>query len=123
LKRWQKRVNAEAWIAWTGGLVREPYPGPVGLSFWFMIHRTPREQNSPDLCNLVKGTEDALQGSVIVNDRQTRALHGEIVHVPSSEPERAFVEVWALPEPERIDPTDPHCYVYRPWEFSVLDGR
>jgi hypothetical protein len=86
-----------------------------------MMHESRAEQNAPDLTNLIKAAEDALQGAIIGNDRRVRASHGEIIPIPRGEPQRAFVEAWVLPPPEPIDPTDPHCYGYRPWQWGALD--
>ena len=58
--------------------------GPYVLSFWFWRENVSytdaggkkRSRNSPDLSNMVKATEDAIQGILIDNDR-------DVVHIRS----------------------------------------
>jgi Holliday junction resolvase RusA-like endonuclease len=64
LVAWQKTVADHASLSMRG---RPPYPGPVLLEVHF--HLTRRPGSAPDLSNLTKAFEDALQGVVIVNDR------------------------------------------------------
>lgn len=69
LLKWQSTVKRQARLAMGQ---RSPYGGPVRLVMAFTLRRRPGAY--PDVANLIKGTEDALQGSVIVNDRQTRRI-------------------------------------------------
>lgn len=69
LVRWQKDVATCCEMAMGG---RAPYPHPVRLELEFNLKRRPG--SVPDLSNLTKGTEDALQGLAIVNDRQVREI-------------------------------------------------
>jgi Holliday junction resolvase RusA-like endonuclease len=56
----------------------EIYEGPIKLDFFFWRNRTGHD-NIADVTNLIKGTEDALQGVLIKNDRQTVSVSGLIV--------------------------------------------
>ena len=67
LQAWQSSVRRRA-LAAMGG--RPPFAGTVSLTFAF--HLAPRAGSPPDLSNLVKAAEDALQGAAIINDRQVR---------------------------------------------------
>lgn len=95
LPDWAAKVAAAARDAMGG---RDPWTCPVKLHFDFFTRTPPgrrhgelwdcpvklspktkkwgksgpRGRSEPDLLNLVKGTEDALQGIVIANDCQTR---------------------------------------------------
>ena len=72
---YQAQVQAAAKRYWVGQLGLAPLTGPVSLRFAFYLpERTGREQE-PDLRNLAKAAEDALQGIVIENDRQV--VHSE----------------------------------------------
>lgn len=92
LVAWQKLVKDSAAVAMRG---RPPHAGPVEIELTF--HMAPSRNGScGDLSNLVKGTEDALQGVVIVNDRQVckatmrrrkSAIDGARVKVTSIEEE------------------------------------
>lgn len=81
LKTWQKTVALYARVAMGN---QEPYAGPVRIRFVFELRRRPGAP--PDLTNLIKGTEDPLQGIVIANDRQVcghinpERIIGEINH-------------------------------------------
>jgi hypothetical protein len=117
---WQDRVAFAARKLW--GFGRAPYTGPVGASFWFYMRPADMDSHEPDLTNLVKGTEDALQGVVIANDRRVRASHGEIITVALDAPERAFVELWALGGLIIDDPADPETYGFRPWQWGLSES-
>jgi Holliday junction resolvase RusA-like endonuclease len=68
---WQHAVKKAARDAMAG---KHPYPGPVRLEVWFYLTEA-RNKSVPDTSNLTKGSEDALQGLVIVNDRQVCEVH------------------------------------------------
>ena len=112
LTAWQQCVAAHARKAW--GCGERAHLGPVGLSLWFYIR-----QNGaiPDLTNLEKACEDALQGVIIGNDRSVCAKHSERYFLPDGEEERTWVQVWALPGGGHAEPVDPGPYTYRPWDF------
>lgn len=116
LVEWQKRVNDEARVAW--GFNTPAHEGPVGLSMWFYL-TDPGENEShlPDLTNLEKGVEDALQGVVIRNDRKVVGKHGERLFLPRGRPERAYVQVWAFPNGGHVEPVEPGPYSYTPWAW------
>lgn len=77
LKAYQEAVRAEL-LAQGAQMVEGPYI----LSFWFWRENVSytdaagkkRSRNSPDLSNMVKATEDAIQGILIDNDR-------DVVHI------------------------------------------
>lgn len=79
LKSYQEAVRAEL-LAQGAQMV----DGPYVLSFWFWRENVSytnaggkkRSRNSPDLSNIVKATEDAIQGVLIDNDR-------DVVHIRS----------------------------------------
>ena len=84
LKAYQEAVRAEL-LAQGAQMV----DGPYVLSFWFWRENVSytdaggkkRSRNSPDLSNMVKATEDAIQGILIDNDR-------DVVHIRSFMVER-----------------------------------
>jgi Holliday junction resolvase RusA-like endonuclease len=84
LKRWQKEVRDSGARAMKGG----PYSCRVELVMDF--HLTPRAGSAPDVSNLTKATEDALQGPVIVNDRQV----GKITSRRVDRSDRDRAEIW-----------------------------
>jgi len=51
------------------GVPTEPPTGPVELSCRFVLNKRPPQQ-WPDLSNLIKFVEDALEGGYYANDRQ-----------------------------------------------------
>lgn len=51
------------------GMPDEPPTGPVELSLEFVLNKRPKQQ-WPDLSNLIKLVEDALEGIYYANDRQ-----------------------------------------------------
>lgn len=90
---WTSNVAQSARTAMKG---RSPYDGPVELHLIFYITQVGR-RTLPDLTNIIKSTEDALQGIVIVNDRQVcRTIAQRIVGDVNET--RIQVEVW---EPKR----------------------
>lgn len=125
LRQWQASVHDEAWNEWGG---REPYAGPVGVSFWFYVRPPTRKhwelegaQVNADLTNLVKAMEDAFKSTikkagVIVDDRQVSASHAERYFVDRPEPQRAWAQLWALPTSLPFGPDD-SGYGYRPWDW------
>jgi hypothetical protein len=113
---WQEVVHFEARRAWGN---RPLWFGPVGVSFWFYLREPRSEQNLPDLTNLAKAAEDALQGAIIHNDRRVRATHAEMLFLPRGRPERTWIEVWAYPNAGRIEPEEPGPYGYRPWDWGL----
>ncbi len=64
LRQWQNTVAQYARLQWGN---REPYGGPVTIWCRFTFAKGPL----PDAVNLLKAVEDALQGIVIINDRQS----------------------------------------------------
>lgn len=82
LKAYQEAVRAEL-LARGATMV----DGPYMLTFWFWRENVTytdaggrkRTRNSPDLTNMVKATEDALQGIVIDNDSHVVATHQYVV--------------------------------------------
>lgn len=60
---WQDTVRLYADL---NRAVREPYAGPVAVQVVARFAKGPL----PDACNVLKAIEDALQGSVFLNDRQ-----------------------------------------------------
>lgn len=91
---WQQVVAARARLAMAG---RKPYSGPVRLSVTFNLVRRPGRQSNPDLTNLVKALEDAIQDVVIVNDQQvSEHVKMRRVWVDSREDEGAVILVEAL---------------------------
>jgi Holliday junction resolvase RusA-like endonuclease len=118
LCRWQQTVQGYARKAW--GCGEKAYTGPVGLSLWFYL----RENGAtPDITNLEKAFEDALQGVIIGNDRAVCAKHAERYFIPRGEEERTWVQVWALPNGGRVEPVDPGPYSYRPQDWVGLQTR
>lgn len=118
---WQDTVRAECRAAWGTG--RASYTGPVGISLWFFVHPPcKRALKTADVTNLVKSTEDGLQGIVIANDTQVFAQHTERVFVPEHEMQRAHVQVWATPR-EWLVPEVGGEYGYRPWEWEDSEER
>jgi Holliday junction resolvase RusA-like endonuclease len=91
LVAWQGIVKDSAVVAMKG---HEPYAGPVLISMRFFLKRS-GNGSLPDLSNLVKSTEDALQGVVIVNDRQVcRNIGGRYVAAENS----ALIKVTSIEE-------------------------
>ena len=89
LIEWQSRIQAEAAIVY--GWNKEPYEGPVKLVIG--IHMWPGGV-IPDVTNCLKAIEDALQGVVYHNDRQTPAI--DIQRIFDTEtPQYVFIEVLA----------------------------
>jgi Holliday junction resolvase RusA-like endonuclease len=93
LAAWQEHVAAAARTAMEGAAIalgpvllvlefyRQTPPGKRDGDFWAVgVERTAKGQHvkrgepQPDLANLVKGAEDALQGVIIGNDVQTCAI-------------------------------------------------
>jgi Holliday junction resolvase RusA-like endonuclease len=68
-----------------------PWPGPFESRMAFYLRR---RGSMPDLGNLVKGTLDALQGIVIVDDEMQRAERNS--YVPGSPEDRSLIEVWTV---------------------------
>ena len=76
MQSWQKQIGAAARVAWTGK-GWEPLRGKVELRMMFLLatHQiTRRLPDGPDVTNMVKAAEDALQGIIFENDRQTRSV-------------------------------------------------
>lgn len=79
----------------------EVIEGPYILSFWFWRENVTytdaggakRSRNSPDLSNLVKATEDALQGVLIENDRDTVHIRPYMVACGKDVQPRVVIEV------------------------------
>ncbi len=69
LVSWQNYV----WVRALQAMMGKPYKGPVYLHIKAFIKR--QRGAAPDITNIVKAIEDALQNAVIVNDRQTVAIH------------------------------------------------
>lgn len=96
LKAYQEAVRAE--LAAQGA---EMVDGPYVLSFWFWRENVTytdaggkkRTRNSPDLSNLVKATEDALQGILIDNDRNVVAMRTFLVERGKDVDPKVVIEV------------------------------
>ena len=88
-KAWQDVVRLHAEQAM--GRRKRTYQGPVSLCFWFYL--APKG-SVPDTSNLVKSTEDSLQGVVVVNDRQVKRIAAERI-LTAQEPERVEFRVVA----------------------------
>jgi hypothetical protein len=131
LAGWQQIVNFEARRAWG---FRSAYEGVVGISTWFYIRKAGWQKSTPDLTNLLKGLEDALQASqkavskalvtieatkqmgIILNDTQVFASHNERLFIGEDDEEKAYCEVWAMPDSlVSMGPEPPGPYTYRPW--------
>jgi Holliday junction resolvase RusA-like endonuclease len=89
-KAWQKTVNV---LAGVQRLRRRPYGGPVRLEATFYLRPHPNGA-VPDVCNLAKAFEDALQGVAYRNDSQ---VSGHCTHrvITATEPERVEYRVIA----------------------------
>lgn len=85
LMAWQREVALAARVAMNG---RKPYAGPVVLNLSFRLRRFGR---MPDRTNLLKSTEDAIQGIVIINDNQCK--DGRIFMDDDASENEAVVEV------------------------------
>ncbi len=85
---WQQTVGMFARLAMHG---RELHAGPVEIAVVATI-AAPRDRRyrDPDCTNIVKAIEDALQGIVIVNDRQVCRQYVERVR---GDDERAVIRV------------------------------
>lgn len=70
LVAWQRQVGLYAGQAMAG---LAPYRHPVKLDISFHLTRA-KNGSIPDLSNLTKAFEDALQGTVIVNDCQVASI-------------------------------------------------
>lgn len=93
LEAWQETVAQFATIYWRQAGYRAPHLGPVSLYMEFRLHRN--GQTPPDLTNLVKATEDALQhGKVIGNDRQVEGQQNHLIWVPSPSEESVLIAVY-----------------------------
>jgi hypothetical protein len=131
LAGWQQIVNFEARRAWG---FRSAYEGVIGISTWFFIHKAGWQKSTPDLTNMLKGLEDALQASqkavskalvtveatkqmgVILNDTQVFASHNERLFIDEADEEKAYCEVWAMPDGV-IEPSLPGPYAFRPFDW------
>jgi Holliday junction resolvase RusA-like endonuclease len=71
-----------------------PYGGPVELRLRFVLCKRGGRSN-PDTTNLIKSTEDSMQGVLFVNDSQVQRIHAERVFC-SQTPERVEYQVIAL---------------------------
>ncbi len=87
LKSWQDWVWAHALKSYRGDI----YEGPVGVVISAWIKRTAGA--APDVTNIQKAIEDAIQNVVIANDRQVRAISSELHFDPD---ERVTITVYAL---------------------------
>lgn len=94
----------QAWKRWSGGIQillmamygGKPHEGPVDLDMVFVLEP---KGSPPDRLNLGKGTEDLLQGIVIVNDRQV--IGGDVRRVwlgTEVNPWTPLRRYWAGPE-------------------------
>ena len=85
--QWQKYVRCAARQAMGSKL---PHSGAYEIHASFMlVHKA----QMPDWTNLIKGTEDALQGVVLTNDRMGRA--GFVRYCPDAKTNLAIVRVVA----------------------------
>lgn len=92
LTAWQGLIKRAAFLAMDG---RKPYAGPVRFTAHFAFART---NHPPDLTNLIKAAEDAIQGIVIVNDRQVKE-HGKmklIMGAPVVIADTSWIDVEAI---------------------------
>lgn len=85
---WQKLIQLYARIAMGQ---RPPYGCPVRLALHFELR--PRAGRMPDTTNLQKGSEDALQGIILLNDSQVHEVRA--VRTVGGE-DRTTIEVVAL---------------------------
>jgi Holliday junction resolvase RusA-like endonuclease len=91
VRDWQSTISRQARLAMGS---RMPMSGPVALTFCF--HLGPRDGTPPDLSNLVKAAEDAIQGVVILNDRQVQRIISERIFRPA---DGMTVRVEEIPSP------------------------
>lgn len=89
-KEWQATVREQA--AKDMGR-KTPYAGPVELYLDFYL--APNGKTRPDTSNLVKSTEDSLQGVVIRNDIEVVAVHARRI-VTDQEVQRVEYRVVAV---------------------------
>ncbi len=83
LHAYQEAVREYLEELWTGDVI----DGPAEVEFFFWRHlatyRTPsgrtKTKNEVDVTNLIKGTEDALQGIVIKNDKNNVSVRGHMM--------------------------------------------
>jgi hypothetical protein len=88
LKQWRIHVQAAARLAMAGRL---PHIGPYEFRAKFLL--TPAA-SMPDICNIVKSSEDALEGIVYINDKMCRRHRTE--YDPAADEDMAIIEVVAL---------------------------
>jgi Holliday junction resolvase RusA-like endonuclease len=86
---WQQEVHLRATQQRSR---RRPYGGPVRLEATYYLR--PRPGSVPDVCNLTKAFEDALEGAVYRNDTQVVG-HCTRRVVTAQEPERVVYRVIA----------------------------
>jgi Holliday junction resolvase RusA-like endonuclease len=90
-KAWQQEVNLRARLLMRR---KRPYGGPVILGITFRLRPGVHHRGTPDVTNLCKAFEDALQGAAFVNDTQVQRIDGlRILSV--EEPEGVQFEVWS----------------------------
>lgn len=92
LVSWQKLVGDLAYLAMRPD---PPYSHPVRLDLIFYL--TVRGGSRPDTSNLGKALEDALQGKVIVNDKQVCDIRSRRVIGTG---EGVMIQVFAMEEPK-----------------------
>lgn len=88
LAAWQREVKKAAALAMLG---RPPHTGDFEFRAAFRLKRKP---SMPDITNLEKSTEDALEGVVIVNDR--KAMRKSTEMDPDAAEDYAIVVVVAM---------------------------
>lgn len=96
LKAYQEAVRSEL-VAQGAQMV----DGPYMLTFWFWRENVTyvdaagkkQSRNSPDLSNMVKATEDAIQGILIDNDRDVVHIRSYLVERGKDVDPRVVIEV------------------------------
>lgn len=85
---WKKEVKKAAKRAMGN---RKPWAGPYLFKAEFHLRY---RGSMPDDCNLIKSTEDALEGVVIINDNMSRRKVTD--YFPGAQEDKAVIEVWAM---------------------------
>ena len=113
-RRWEEYVALRARGAMGRAGRRDPLEGPIAAKMTFVFKRPERVKTThclygqdgrvmlsaggsyPDLSNLVKAIEDALQGLVFVDDCQICKLEAKKVYAAKGEEPGVEVAVWKI---------------------------